>query len=108
MCSTYMFTRSFRALSVPGQDPVTPGFCSVCGLVLGQDAITLSPGVGPESAGLARAQHPIKERRRLALPAPGHGDLSAQLVKGLGHLAHLVGGRHLGEVAVKILGQDLA
>lgn len=71
--------------------------------VLGQDTVTLASGIGPES-GLG-AEDSVQQGR-LVLP-PGDLHFSAQLVKSLGNLTHLISGCHLGKVAIKVFGQDL-
>lgn len=68
-------------------------------LVLGQGTVALSSGVH------ASAQHPVEETL-LGFPLVGQ-NLLAEFVKAVGGLLYVFGGRHLGELALKVLGQNL-
>ena len=87
--------------------PARLAFSLVYLVSVGEDGITEAPfRVGSQTtARLVFAENSV-EQRRLVL-APVVADLAAQLVERVCDLVHLVGGGHLGEVTVKILGEDL-
>ena len=64
-------------------------------------------GVGSQTAASLVFPENSVEQRRLIF-APVVVDLATQLVERVGDLVHLVGSGHLGEVTVKILGENLS